>query len=104
MIFPMGIVTPGFRGRPEPVPGPTTNSNKVKEGREGKKGKKGRREEGKERSFGTDDGWIDGHRREQDIELREGWGEDKMRRGKGTKESDGQLCFQFVLLITHGEG
>ena len=74
-----------------PVPGPTTSANKVKEGREGKKGKKGRREEGKESSSGTDDGWIDGHRREQDIERREG--------GLGRRQNE-----KREVLIAHGEG
>ena len=50
------------------------------------------------------DGSMDTDESKTSIGEREGWGEGKMRRGKGTKESHGHQCFQFVLLIVHGEG
>jgi hypothetical protein len=50
------------------------------------------------------DGSMDTDESKTSSEGREGWGEGKMRRGKGTKASHGQQCLQFVLLIAHGEG
>jgi hypothetical protein len=62
---------------------------------------------GKERSSGVDsvDGWIDGQRREEETERREGRegsrenekrGEGKIRRGKVTKESHDQWLTAVV--------
>jgi hypothetical protein len=84
---------------PGPVPGPPASANKGKEGREGKEGRKGRKEEGKERVSGAErsvsvvlmmDGSMDTEECKTSSRGREGWGEEKMRRGKGTKESYGQ--------------
>jgi hypothetical protein len=61
-----------------------------KEGREGKRREGSGLRRGKERTGGAD-GWIDGQRRPEEIDRREGGlGAGKISRGKATKESHGQ--------------
>jgi hypothetical protein len=69
-------------------------------GRKRRKGRKERKERGgKERDYCVErsgtatlmmDGSMDTDESKTSSRGREGWGEGKMRRGKGTKESDGQ--------------
>jgi hypothetical protein len=83
----------------------------MKEGMEARKEKGKEGEKLSERACDAD-GWIDGQRREQESERREGReGSGQIRRGggearkqqnirgKGTKESPGEQCLKFVLLI-----
>jgi hypothetical protein len=86
------------------APAQTRPAKEGREGREGKEGRKGRKEgkegaglrRGKERACGADDGWIDGHRREQDIERREGG---LGRRQNEKREGNERVAWTAVLAV-----
>ncbi len=99
----------GGENPPGPGIGPgTVRQSKLGQGRKGRKGREGRKDgkergrertdlqRGKEWACGADDGWIDGHRREQDIDRREGG---LGRRQNEKREGNERVAWTAVLAV-----